>query len=234
MRIMRHAAMHSRLIVRDSGHSSARPYATPIVHTTDFIPDDSRSAFNGFEKADVSGWFYAGVYPYVEDGISVAQAFGAPPTSIWMTCGAIRAKGYCFGETGHEGKYSWYPSGGDSGFTVLRLADGGEFGNVGFLTGNAYTTVDDTYLKYTLVNKGAVVLTGELLVPKGSPDRGYLGFEGGGFDQIQISEIPVGGGKNLLAIDSIEMSALAVPEPGSLSLLVIAMAALLSRRRPRN
>jgi hypothetical protein len=206
--------------------ASVASQAAPLVYTYDFIPDSTRTGFNGFESAPVDGWYFSGTFPYSEGGISVTQVTNQDPSPIWMTCGAIHATGYCFGVTGHEGQYSWYPNGGDDGFTKLTRSDGLDFGNVGFLTGNAYTTVGSTYLQYVLRENGDTVLAGQILVPKGSPDRGYLGFGGGGFDEIWVSEVSVTGGNNLLALDSIEMSAAAVPEPTTISMFAVALAGL--------
>jgi len=206
--------------------ASVASQATPIVYTYDFIPDSTRSGFNGFENAAVDGWFFNGTFPYSEGGISVSQV-ADNPRSIWMTAGAIGAPGYSFGVTGHEGQYSWYPNGGDDGFTKLTLSNGIDFESVGFLTGNAYTSVGSTYLKYVLWDNGETVLTGQVLIPKGSPDRGYLGFGGGGFDEIWVSEVSVTGGNNALALDSIET----VPEPTTISLLGVALLGLAVGRR---
>lgn len=192
--------------------------ATPVVYTYDFIPDSSRSRFNGFENAPVSGWYYNGTFPYVEDGISVSQVADSPK-QIWMRCGAIKANGYCFGTAGHDGNYSWYPNGGDDGYTKITRADGLNFANVGFVTGNGYTISGAAYLHYVLLENGLTVLEGQILIPKNSPARGYLGFGGGGFDEILVSEPIAIVGTNVLAVDSIEMSNF-VPEPQTLALLL--------------
>jgi hypothetical protein len=207
--------------------------ALPSVHTEDFIPDGIRTGFNGFENAPVSGWDFSGDFPHAEGGLSVAQVDGAGPAGIWMTCGAMHSAAYCFGATGHEGNFSWYPNGGDNGYTRLTRTDGLDFFNLGFLTGNAYTSVGATYLHYVLKDNGTTVLDGQVLVPQGSADRGYLGFGGGGFDEVWVSEVAVGGGRNLLAIDSIEMNAgnvSPVPEPAMVWMLGAGLACLAGRR----
>ena len=217
--------MSARSIVVIMAFTSITSNASPIVYTYDFIANSNRTGFNGLEGAPVNGNYYAGSFPYTEGGVSVSQ-IASDPRPIWMTAGAIHAPGYPFGVTGHEGRYSWYPNGGDNGFTELTRSDGLDFYNVGFLTGNAYTSVGATYINYILLEHGITVLAGQLLVPKGSADRGYLGFGGGGFDEVRVSETSVTGGNNLFALDSIEMSANAIPEPNTILLLIAALAGL--------
>lgn len=209
---------------------AAHAYVT--VYTVDFISDSVRTGFNGFESAPAQGWYFDGTFPYSEGGISVEQV-GDAPSAIWLTCGAAHAAGYCFGVTGAEGQYSWYPNGGDEGYTKITRSNGADFDSVGFLTGNTYTTVGATYLNYTLRNDGATIVSGQILIPKNSPDRGYLGFGGGGFDEIWVSEVSVTGGRNGLAIDSIEIGVSPVPEPASFALFGagLAVLGLASRRK---
>jgi hypothetical protein len=220
---------HSRSLILALGTLLAgAAQAMPVVHTTDFIPDLARNGFNGFERAstDASGLFYGGAYPYVEDGIEVTQVDGDPAAQIWLTCGAIRATGYCFGQTGHEGKHSWFPNNGDSGYTRIARSGGGDFESVGFLVGNSWTSVAASYMTYSLLNDGVVVLSGRILVPQRGPDLSYLGFGGGGFDELQLSLRPIQGGDNGLALDSIELAPF-VPLPTPTTFLLVAVGLLL-------
>ena len=226
--------LHSaRLLFALAGLLCSTTQAQPTVHTSDFIPDAARYAFNGFENAptDSIGWFYDGPFPYVESGVEIAQV-AADPKRIWLTCGAIRANGYCFGVGGHEGNYSWYPSGGDNGYTQITRSGGATFESLGLLAGNSSRSTTDTYLNYSLLNDGAVVLAGRILVPMNSADSIYLGFSGGGFDAVHLSENPISGGLNGLTIDSIELAPVTpVPEPATALLLFAGLCALARIRR---
>jgi PEP-CTERM motif len=227
---MLHAA---RVFFALAGFLCSTVEAQPTVHTADFIPDATRYGFNGFENAptDSIGSFYDGPFPYVEGGVEVTQ-FATNPKPIWLKCGAIRASGYCFGPIGHEGKYSWYPNGGDNGYTQITRSGNATFESVGLLAGNSARSTTDTYLSYSLLNDGAVVLSGKLLVPMNSADSIYLGFGGGGFDEVRLSENPISGGSNSLAIDSIELGSLTpVPEPATALLLFAGIFALARTRR---
>ena len=52
-------------------------HAAIVVHTSDFIPDGSRTHFNGFEAIPNDGTFYTGGNgPYAEGGITVEQING--------------------------------------------------------------------------------------------------------------------------------------------------------------
>lgn len=154
------------------------------------------------------------------------------PKRIWLTCGAIRASGYCFGVTGHEGQYSWYPNSGDNGYTKITRTGDAEFESIELLAGNGSRSTTDTYLSYSLFNDGSVVLAGRIAVPMNSADSIYLGFSGGGFDEVRLSENPISGGSNGLAVDSIELGPLApVPEPATSLLLVSGLFAVARIRR---
>jgi hypothetical protein len=98
-----------------------------VVHVSDFIPDGSRTNFNGFESIPNDGTFFTGGSgPYVEDGIQVQQINGDAGNDIWVT----------YLSWGAEGAHAWYPTGGDNGYTRVTMADGSEFGSVGFLRGS--------------------------------------------------------------------------------------------------
>ena len=82
-------------------------------------------------------------------------------------------------------------------------------------------------------NDGALVMTDT--TPQTHDTPWYLGFSGGGFDEIRIRDGEVGtvtgfydGTDNALAIDAIET---AVPEPTCISLLALGTIALVRRRR---
>jgi hypothetical protein len=172
-----------------------------IVHTNDFIDDSTRSHFNGFESIpNVKGIYTGGHGPYVEDGIVVEQITNEG--NIWVTM-----SGETPDEWRPEGSYSWYPNNGDYGPTKVTLQDGSDFVNVGFLRGSGGNTT--TLLLYELYDNGSRVLSGSV---SASQNASYLGFSGGGFDEILMWDNFAWA--NCLVIDSIETSGTAVPLPG--------------------
>lgn len=204
--------------------------AVPIVYTTDFIPNGTRTGFNGFEAIPNNGIFFTGgAGPYAEGGISVTQVNGNAGNDIWATFFSP------------EGNFGWYPNGGDNGYTRITMTDGSDFGNVGFLLATGYGS---SVAGYELWNNGVLILSGTLPgLTNGSTSLGqYLGFGGGGFDEIRLRDIFTGGGSplpvnggasglNALAIDAIEISA--VPEPISLVVFggLIVGGGLVARKR---
>lgn len=195
--------------------ASSMASAAPMVHLTDFINDGDRSNFNGFENIPNDGtYFTGGSGPYVEDGVSVNQVNGDAGNDIWVT--------YSTGGQ-HQGNYSWYPNGGDTGYTEIMRSGGLDFGSVGMLIGSGFGTASNVF--YELLDNGVAVLAGSF-VPSYSS---YLGFSGGGFDTIRLSDCSgcdVGTTKvtdghfQALSVDSIELTrGGTVPEPGSLALL---------------
>ncbi len=199
------------------------------VHLSDFIPNAARTNFNGFE----------GIVPaesapplYTEDGITVQQING-DGNDIWAA--------YAIGHSGYEGTRAWYPDGGDNGYTKITRSNGSPFISVGFRQGSGLHPppflVD---MFYELYDDGAIVLAGRFAHFL-NHQVGYLGFSGGGFDEIRIrdgltyqqsetytlAESFYDGSINALAIDSIELSL--VPEPASVSLLYLGVLACIFR-----
>ena len=194
------------------------------VHTSDFIPDGSRSGFNGFENIPNNGTLYTGgAGPYSEGGISVEQIGGDAGNDIWVG----------FQPGGSEGAFVWYPDGGDIGYTRITMSSGADFANVGFLVGSGFFSGGNG--AYQLLENGSPVASGAF---SNNAFFSYLGFAGGGFDTILLRDglttVGFGDGTlNALALDSIEVSA--VPEPASTALLALGLAAVgvAVRRRPR-
>jgi hypothetical protein len=208
-------------------------FAAISVHTTDFIPDNTRTNFNGFEAIGPqlsNNTFTGGTY--TEDGITVENLVpGGVNNNIATTC---IGPGFCFNPT-HEGSRSWYPDGGDFGYTRITRAGGADFINVGFILGSGFGgNVLNVY--YELAKNSAVVASGQL--PGFSSTPSYLGFSGGGFNEIRIRN---GFGdqlamfddtKNALAIDSIEASGV-VPEPATYGMMACGLAFLMFLRARR-
>jgi hypothetical protein len=186
--------------------------AAITVHNSDFIADGSRSHFNGFEAVPNNGTHYTGGNgPYTEDSISVEQVNGQGVT--WVT----------FVWPGSQGDYSWYPDGGDLGYTQITSAGGSDFDSVGFNYGSG--AQGDSGILVELLNDGNVVLSTSAFLNDSGPN--YIGFSGGGFDTIRArdltnlgNEMVTDGSFQALVIDSIETQDVeaAVPEPATLTI----------------
>ena len=205
--------------------TAASVHAAPIVQTSDFIPDGERSHFVDFEHMPAGSSLPATTSA---DGIEVEQFGGS---SIWTTCGLT-----CWQSNPTQ---SWYPGGGDLGFTEIRKSDGSEFFDVGLEYGGAVFGID--VLSFQLLLDGASVLDG--FVAMDPLVDGYVGFSGGGYDTVRVRGtfdvsspgIITDGGFQALPIDNIEFraAAIAVPEPGTMALLGLGLAGMgiVARRR---
>lgn len=99
------------------------------VYTSDFIPDGSRTGFNGFESIPNDGTEYTGGSgACTEGGIAVEQINDDPGNTIWVN----------YRPPGGEGAHGWYPDGGDHGCTRIRLTGGGSFSDVGMLVSTGF------------------------------------------------------------------------------------------------
>jgi len=195
----------------------ALSFALPFVHTSDFIDDAARSQFNSFENiSSTNGMYNGGAGPYIEDGIRVEQINGDAGDSILVN----------FDPGGRDGQFSWYPIGGDRGYTQISLAGGVNFDDVGFLIGSGSNpTRGPAY--YELWDDGIRVMAGSVSHQSAFH---YLGFEGGGFDTIRLWDGANGASVsiNTLFLDAIETRAHvpSVPEPETFSMLALGLLVL--------
>jgi hypothetical protein len=200
----------------------AAPARAITVFFVDFIADGSRTSFNGFETYPATT---SGAPTHTEDGIQVSQISGQG-NEIWSTCA------FCFGGV-LEGARAWYPGGGDFGYTQITLVGGIDFTDVGLLTGSGW--VGPITTSYELWNDGTLVLSGQY--ESLGQTAGYLGFAGGGFDEIRLRDSEsrtatfLDNNINALALDSIELAGNPIPEPTTLALLGAGLVAVCARRR---
>lgn len=204
--------------------------AAPVVHTSDFIDDLSRTGFMGFEG--LSPNIVYGLETHSEGGIKIDQISSEPADGILTTFFTP------------EAERGWYPAGGNFGYSRITLVSGGEFEDVGFLYSTGYP-IGETTLRYELFLNGNLVSSDTIPgVPFGSFGAAYLGFSGGGFDEIRLTATrdgnpyPIGDRDdivNVLALDAIEIrsaAAVVTPEPASLAVWsLLCIGGLVSWRR---
>lgn len=194
---------------------STSAYGIPVLHTTDFIANGSRTNLVDFETLPASGVGGSAPPNFTQDGVNVDQING-DGDDIWSAC----SSSCWFSNT----SLTWYPNGGDNGWTEITRVGGIDFADVGLDLGSVVFGFN--VVTYELLNNGGSVLSGEFTRPGGADS--YIGFSGGGFDLIRLrgSSLPTtgvfgDGTTNALALDNIELANgdQAVPEPTTLALL---------------
>jgi hypothetical protein len=206
-------------------------YAQVVVHTTDFIPNNLRTNFNSFEALPAVADAPPGLPSlHIEDGVRVEQIASRSHhiVSLWWWSGNVG------NPQPPDGARSWYPSAGDTGYSRITREDGSAFERIGFMRGSGNPNISGGgLLLYELYDNGGFVLGGSVSHTQLGQ---YLGFSGGGFDEIRVRDGEVGNVQsfydhtlNALALDAIELSN--VPEPSSLLLLVIGLIGLGCCRR---
>jgi hypothetical protein len=183
------------------------------VYLADIVP--VASAVNDFELAPanlVSTWS--------QQGVRATQMAG--DGDIWMASG--------FG----NGSRSWYPNGGDDGWTRITLDNGNNFDAVSFFGGSGWLTPGQS-MYFELADDDVVVLSGTLGATFGGS---WFGFAGGDFDEVRIRasqgvvngllDCPSGGpgpnnGCNLAWLDDIRVGAAVVSLPSSAALAALGL-----------
>lgn len=195
-----------------------RAHAAPTLNLTDFIASPSYAT--SFEDIPNNGAHYTGGLVYTTDNIKIEQVDGDPVAHIWINRG------------GMEGANSWYPNGGDSGYTSISTQSGQEMEGLSFLvrTGGSF----HNRVQYALFNDGVSVLEGFSFSDVDTATR--LGFDGGGFDMMFIRSTFDGvafgdGARNALEIDGIKIAAIEIPEPASMLLVGLGLVSLFVGRR---
>ena len=182
------------------------------LHLTDFIADNARSYFNGFEGTSGE--------TQITDNIRVHSANGDISS---------------YNITGYEGANTWYHNGGDYGYAIITLVDGANIGNIGMHVANGWSSAS-IYYNYELVYQSNVVASGS--VQTNYNGYHYLGLEGNGtlFDEFRISATNgssagvTSGTYQALALDSIEVQLTGeVPELNNMFLLSVALVLLIGK-----
>lgn len=178
------------------------------THTSDFIADHTRAYFNGFEGLPDTPNTITD-YVYIEDNIRVEQVVNTSMADQFPEIWVANLP------DGPEGNNAWYPNAGDYGYTMITLADGSDFTNIGLLAGSG-GGLFTKFVMYALYNNGDMVASGHVDFVF---DYQYLGFSDVIFDTLLLRDTRLNpdtvsfldANINALSIDSIEVSSVPVP-----------------------
>jgi hypothetical protein len=214
---------------------------TITVESTNFI--SSPTYFNGFERIGPRTTYHPNSqygfdlsFPfnrnYSEGGITVRDVMTINDPNVFGV-----HVGWAQPAWGGDGNYNWYSVG--IGYTDIRLRNHGEIQSIQFLEGSGHLNNTD-YVAYELLNHGVVVATGTILdltscciAGTGSGFYQYIGFSGGGFNEVRIQ-----GDQGLTAFNPLNPSTFAiddiavipvqhgVPEPSTWAMMLIGFAGL--------
>ncbi len=192
------------------------------VHLANIVP--LATAVNDFELAPahlISTWS--------QQGVRATQVSGNG--DIWLGSGL------------GNGSRSWYPNGGDDGWSRITLDGGANFDAVSFFGGSGWITPPQS-LYFELADDGAVVLSGTLAA---SFSGSWFGFAGGDFDEVRVRasqgnvsglfDCPSGGpgangGCNAAWFDDIRVgAAVLLPLPSSAWLALLGLGLMAGTRR---
>lgn len=229
--IDRVAAAHPALLLALVLATGQAPAAT--VHLADIVA--APAGVMDFEDAPD---FFNGAIGRSGAGIHIQQVWGDGladngGNDMWSVSGLGNGR-------------SWYPDGGDDGWTRISRAGAARFEAISFFAGSGWITAPQT-LYFELADNGTVVLSGTLDTSFGGS---WYGFAGGDFDEVRLRasqgwvtgllDCPsgglVGGACNHAWVDDIRIGAareLALPGTAWLAMPLLGVAAGLRRARPR-
>lgn len=169
---------------------------------------------------------------WVEQGIRTEQVGGDGGNSdIWTASGL------------GNGDASWFPDGGDDGYTRITRTLGQNFGSVSLFAGIGWLDPDGpSLIAYELLDDGVAVLAGSLAAPF---TGGVFGFTGGDFDELRLRAyrgplptfdtcVPVANARcNYLWVGQVRISddPTTLPTPPAAALVALGLALLGWQRR---
>jgi hypothetical protein len=182
------------------------------VQTSAFI--SSPTNFNGFE-CPVSCSNSNGTY--TEDGISVLHN---PNTGSGVTSFSDFNPPFFISD---QGSHFWY-GGGTRGYESISAASGFSFSAVQMLVAGGFPSRVSNYLNYELLDYGVVISSGSIAITSKSFE--YVGFSGGGFNQILIQDTDqtnyfASGSTDALGLDAISAITAPVPEASTWAMMIL-------------
>jgi hypothetical protein len=197
------------------------------VETSPFITTPSAST--GFESAPVDGAEFG--TPFLSGGVSVTY------TDPFFLPGPCCIKDSVYALNGTRG---WNAGEFATGYTSIKLASGGTFTQVQFLTGSAALFQNGGPLGYTVLNGNTVVASGTTgpIVELGQGPYKTFGFSGDTFTEVRLwNQADSGAPLDYLVLDDIVIggAAAVVPEPSTWAMMLggFGLAGAAARRSSR-